>query len=160
MNIGELFRLLNTPYCEETFYINLTNDNKNEIITKMMDDEEFMGITNEFEIPINVIRSKIETKLEQILKKKGTRLVTPHEIFLANLDGISEQLDKCNKPEINKNLHHETSQVSLLSIPIVQVIQEIEENDEDNGKHIGSGIYLKREDHLIKMTTPNFVVYY
>ena len=35
-----------------------------------------------------------------------------------------------------------------------------EDTDEEKGKHIGSGIYLKREGHLIKMTTPNFTVYY
>jgi hypothetical protein len=37
---------------------------------------------------------------------------------------------------------------------------EFPDFDEENGKHVGCGIYLKQEGHVTKMTTPNFTVYY
>ena len=149
MNVGELFKFLNSDVCDE-FYQELTYENKNDIINKMMNDEGFLEKAHQFVSDDNVIRSKIDTKLGQQLKKKP-RLVTPHEIFLANLDGISEQLDN-SKIVPGTNVVH--------SGPIVQANQEIDEIDEEKGKYIGSGIYLKREGHLIKMTTPTFSFYY
>ena len=124
----------------------------------------------------NIIRSKIDTKLGQQLKKKP-KLVTPNELFLANLDGISEQLDKLkisSRAEVeDRSSWSNSAEVyrstiapgtnSIPSGPIVQVNQEIDEIvefDEERGKYIGSGIYLKREGHLIKMTTPTFSFYY
>ena len=146
---GELFKWINSPYCETTFYANLTSDNKLQIIDDMTNDASFMDTAKTFVSDENVIRSKVETKLEQILKKKMPRLVTPHELFLANQNGISAELDKRTK---NTTLHNGVNEG-----PIIQVFTEF---DEEKGNHIGSGIYLKREEHLIKMTTPNFTVYY
>ena len=146
MNIGELFKFLNSDVCS-VFYRELTYDNKNEIIDKMMNEESFISLAHEYVSDDNVIRGKIETKFGQLLKNKP-RLVTPHEIFLANLDGISCQLEKLSiAPGTN-------------SIDVVPAVHEIVEFDEEKGKHIGSGIYLKCEGHLTKMTTPDFTVYY
>ena len=92
MNVGELFKYLNSDTCEE-FYQGLTYNNKNEIINKMMNNESFIKLAHENVSDDNIIRSKIDTKLGQLLKKNG-RLVTSNELFLANLDGISNQLNK------------------------------------------------------------------
>ena len=64
---GELFKLLNSPYCETFFYANLTSDNKLLIIDNMTNDAIFMDTAKTFVSDENVIRSKVETKLEQIL---------------------------------------------------------------------------------------------
>ena len=149
MDVGGLFKFLNSETCEG-FYQDLTSDNKQEIIDKMMNDEGFIGSAHQYVSDDNVIRNKIDTNIGQLLKKKS-KLVTPHEIFLANLDGISSQLE-------HKVVTKETTMIP--AFPSVPVVQEIVEFDEEKGKHIGSGIYLKREGHLIKMTTPNFTVHY
>ena len=146
MNVGELFKFLNSDVCD-AFYKELTYDNKDDIINNMMNDECFLEKAHEFVSDDNIIRSKVDTKLGQQLKKKP-RLVTPHELFLANLDGISEQLDKLKIAP------------GTIVVPSVQTVPELDEIDEEKGKYIGSGIYLKREGHLIKMTTPTFSFYY
>jgi hypothetical protein len=144
MDIGGLFKLLNSNICDG-FYPYMTLENKQEIIDKMMNDEVFMSMAHQCATDDGVIRSMIDTNIRQRLKKK-TRLATPREIFLANLDGISSQLSKSVvAPAVTKE---------------ISVVDEIAEFDEEKGKHIGSGIYLKREGHLIKMTTPNFTVHY
>lgn len=154
LNIGELFKWLNSPYCETTFYSNLTSENKLQIIDDMTNDGTFMDTAKTFVSDEDVIRSKIETKLDQILKKKVPRPVTPHELFLANQEGISAQLDKkkLDKKMKQTTLHDEVSECSIVPV--------FTEFDEEKGKYIGSGIYLKHEGHLIKMTTPSFTVYY
>ena len=105
-NVGELFKFLNSEICSN-FFQNVTHDNKNEIIDKMMNDNTFIETARLYVSDDNIIRSKIETMLGQLMKKT-----------------------QC----VKKN--------------------------EENGTHIGNGIYLKRECHLIKMTTPDFTVYY
>jgi hypothetical protein len=56
--------------------------------------------------------------------------------------------------------------VEIKPDPIVFILEEEEEEEEEEedtsskGTHIGNGIYLLREEHRIKMTTPDFVVYY
>jgi hypothetical protein len=158
MDVGGLFKLLNSNICDG-FYPHMTPGNKQEIIDKMMNDEVFMSMAHQYVTDDNVIRNKIDTNMGQLLKKK-TRLVTPHEIFLANLDGISSQLDKGgNRNEVEESKIVVAPAVTK-EISVVQVVDEIAEFDEEKGKHIGSGIYLKREGHLIKMTTPNFTVHY
>ena len=161
MNVGELFKFLNSEFCD-AFYQGLTYDNKKDISDKMMNIESFISLAHEFVSDDNVIRSKIDTKLGQLLKK-NTKPVTPHELFLANQDGISRQLEKL--PLVNgfsdHNLEHAAKNLDPRpGSTIIQNVPEIVEFDEENGKHIGSGIYLKREGHLIKMTTHDFTVYY
>jgi hypothetical protein len=106
MNIGELFKFLNSEVCTN-FFQNVTHDNKNEMIDKMMNDNAFIETARLYVSDDNIIRSKIETLIGQLMKKT----------------------------------------------------QPVKKNEE-NGTHIGNGIYLKRECHLIKMTTPDFTVYY
>jgi hypothetical protein len=145
MNVGELFKFLNSEFCDG-FYQGLTYDNKKEISDKMMNNESFISLAHDFVSDDNMIRSKIDTKLGQLLKK-NTKPVTPHELFLANQEGISRQLEK-------------SSDAPRQGSTVIQNVPEIVEFDEEKGKHIGSGIYLKREGHLIKMTTNDFTVYY
>jgi hypothetical protein len=145
MNVGELFKFLNSNVCDK-FYQVLTYDNKKNIIDQMMNDESFMSLVHEYVSDDTVIRAKIDTKLLQLLKKNScAKLVTPHELFLANLDGISNQLEKLSVVPCTN---------------VVPSVHEIVEFDKDKGKHIGSGIYLKQEGHLMKMTTKDFTVYY
>ena len=108
-NVGELFKFLNSENCTN-FFQNVTNNNKKEIIDNMMNDDSFIESAHLYVSDDNIIRSKIETMLGQLMKK----------------------IQNSKKDEKN----------------------------EENGTHIGSGIYLKREGHLIKMTTPDFTVYY
>ena len=146
MNVGELFKFLNSEFCDG-FYQGLTYDNKKEISDKMMNNESFISLAHEFVSDDNMIRSKIDTKLGQLLKK-NTKPVTPHELFLANQDGISNQLEKLSTPAIIDTYG------KLVPPELVMPY------DEEKGKYIGSGIYLKHEGHLIKMTTNDFTVYY
>jgi hypothetical protein len=146
MNVGELFKFLNSEFCD-AFYQGLTYDNKKEMSDKMMNNESFISLAHEFVSDDNMIRSKIDTKLGQLLKK-NTKPVTPHELFLANQEGISNQLEKLSTPAIIDTYG------KLVPPELVMPY------DEEKGKHIGSGIYLKHEGHLIKMTTNDFTVYY
>jgi hypothetical protein len=155
MNVGELFKFLNSEFCD-AFYQGLTYDNKKEISDKMMNNESFISLAHDFVSDDNVIRSKIDTKLGQLLKK-NTKPVTPHELFLANQDGISRQLEK---PRSSLDVVRADDVRSVCLAVSTEVVPEIVEFDEEKGKHIGSGIYLKREGHLIKMTTNDFTVYY
>jgi hypothetical protein len=148
----------------------------------MMNNESFIKLAHEHVSEDNVIRSKIDNKLGQLLKKNG-RPVTPHELFVANLDGISNQLDKLSVAPGTNMVHAVPSVPEIVefvdqdgqaSIRAPHVVLKpgslgllcpgqamlAEDTDDEKGKHIGSGIYLKREGHLIKMTTPNFTVYY
>jgi hypothetical protein len=179
MNVGELFKFLNSEFCDG-FYQGLTYDNKKEISDKMMNNESFISLAHEFVSDDNMIRSKIDTKLGQLLKK-NTKPVTPHELFLANQDGISRQLEKSKLGQLLKKntkpvTPHElflanqdgiSNQLEKLSTPAIidtygKLVppELVMPYDEEKGKHIGSGIYLKHEGHLIKMTTNDFTVYY
>jgi len=109
MDVGGLFKWLNSPYCEENYYAKLSHENKIEIMDEMLSDTPFLDTAKLLVSDETIIRAKLETKLEQLLKKKQSSL---------------------------------------------------EDDEGKKGKHIGQGIYLLREGHVIKMTTPNFTVYY
>ena len=67
-NVGELFKFLNSEICSN-FFQNVTHDNKNEIIDKMMNDNTFIETARLYVSDDNIIRSKIETMLGQLMKK-------------------------------------------------------------------------------------------
>ena len=109
MDVGGLFKWLNSPYCEENFYTILSNENKNEIIDEMLGDESFLDTAKLMVTDESVIRAKLVTKIEQLLKKQSST---------------------------------------------------VEDEDGKKGKHVGQGIYLQREGHVMRMITPGFTVYY
>jgi hypothetical protein len=164
MNVGELFKYLNSDRCN-VFFQDYHFENKDETIDNMMNDHVFITAAHQYVSDDSVIRSKITSKMEQLLKKK-TRRATPHELFLANMEGISKQLETAKEQHMNKRTllvsAHETLLTKIKDIVIDEVIEEVIEEviDEDKGKYIGSGIYLKRDGHLIKMTAPTFTIYY
>ena len=143
MNVGELFKYLNSDTCEE-FYQELTYDNKKEIIDKMMNDECFTTNAHLFVSNDDVIRSKIDSKLGQILKKNN--VITKEESKKCELKPDNIVL----APQENENESDLIQSDDYL----------FRHQDSEKGKYIGSGIFLKREGHLIKMTTPTFTVYY
>lgn len=129
-DIGGFFKWLNSPALDEWFNVKLTKDNKGEIIEEMMVSPDFIDSAREFITDEAMIRNKLETKVGQVLKKKNT--VVP----------------KCEDVSDDVPSHLGTAVV------------EFSDFDEEKGKHVGCGIYLKQEGHVTKMTTPNFTVYY
>ena len=163
MNVGELFKYLNSESCS-IFFQDVDSDSKDATVEKMMNDDVFITGAHQYVSDDDVIRSKIATKYDQLLKKKP-RLVSPNELFLANQEGISKQLDSIKEHHQNRRdllvSKHETLLTKINDqLDSHEEKEEIPEFDEDKGKHIVSGIYLKREGHLIKMTAPTYTVYY
>ena len=112
------------------FFQDLTTDNKDAVLENMMGNEEFMTTATELVGNENIIRDKLCVKLMTVLKKKSV----PVAVVPVTV----------NEPA--------NTVVTIEDLPVVI--------DEKLGTHIGNGIYLLREDHLIKMTTPDWVVYY
>ena len=131
-DIGGFFKWLNSPALDEWFNVKLTKDNKGEIIEEMMVSPDFIETAKGFIEDEATIRNKLETKIGQVLKKKNT------------------VVSKCEDAEaaVSDNVATTTTVV------------EFPDFDEEKGKHVGCGIYLKQEGHVTKMTTPNFTVYY
>jgi hypothetical protein len=141
MNLTGLFKYLKSDECS-LFFQNVLPENKTEIIENMLDNDEFLttaiqfvhdfSIVREYDTKIAIIREQLGNFLTGILKKK-TAVPVPLPVVET-------------KPD-----------------PIVFVLEEEDEEEEDTGSkgtHVGNGIYLLREEHRIKMTTPDFVVYY
>jgi hypothetical protein len=138
-NIGELFKILNSDLCNK-FYENVNDNNKKDIIDTMLNNEEFMSLVSPVMSLINpnmndldMLKNKIDTKLSGIIKKN-----------MKDINKVTINIDQVVPTELSVNIEFD----------------EIGYIDEEKGKHIGYGIYLKHVDHLIKMTTPNFVCYY
>ena len=75
----------------------------------MLGDESFLDTAKLMVTDESVIRAKLVTKIEQLLKKQSST---------------------------------------------------VEDEDGKKGKHVGQGIYLQREGHVMRMITPGFTVYY
>ena len=129
MDVGGLFKWLNSPYCEENFYTKLSHENKNEIMDEMMCSELFLDTAKLLVSDESIIRAKLITKLEQLLKKQSS----------------------------SENKEDNNGQRSVASQLLTNKVASL---PDEFGKHIGQGIYLQREGHVIKMTTPGFTVYY
>jgi len=133
MNLTGLFKYLKSDECS-LFFQNVLPENKTEIIENILGNEEFLTTANQFVPDVAIIREQLGNYLTGILKKK---MAVPVPLPVVEI-----------KPD-----------------PIVFVLEEEEEEDEEEdtsskGTHVGNGIYLLREEHRIKMTTPDFVVYY
>jgi hypothetical protein len=170
-NIGELFKLLNSEICNK-FYENVTEENKEDIIASMISDDEFMILVNPIIDDIELIKNKIDSKIVSIIKKRNKDI--PKEKL--SHDPVKEVV--ASKPDIEQNMCNGDQMCNCCKCVkgeenmcnccegddnkcnCCQCEHDIGYEDEVKGKYIGSGYYLKRVDHLIQMTGPNFVVYY
>ena len=146
MNVGGLFQWLNSDTCLP-FYVSLTPDNRADILEQCMSNEEFVGQASEFVQDIGILRQKLDTKLGQMCKKMSNTSVATSVATSANTIIKSD-----------KSMNAHVAQADSDTIQLF--VEEIPETDPDRGTHIGSGFYLKREGHLIKMTSPEWVIYY
>ena len=143
MNLSGLFKYLKSDECS-LFFQNVLPENKTEIIENMLDNDEFLttaiqfvhdiGIVREHDTKIAIIREQLGNFINGILKKK-TAVPVPLPVVETKPDPIVFVLEE-------------------------EIFDEEEEYTSSKGTHVGNGIYLLREEHRIKMTTPDFVVYY
>ena len=156
-NIGGLFQWLQSDACTP-FYDHLTPENRADIVEQCMSNTDFMEAASAFVEDIAVIRQKLETKVGQLCKKMAA-------------EAQQKNLDEVTGVSKNEILPSNTNVDLVQSIPPVagkipictgnDVEAEVEaEVDIEKGTHIGSGYYLKREGHLIKMTSPEWTIYY
>ena len=134
LDLSGLYKYLKSEECS-LFFQNVLPENKTEIIETILGNEVFLTTANQFVPDVAIIREQLGNFLSGILKKK-TAVPVPLPV------------------------------VEIKPDPIVFILEEEEEEEEEEedtsskGTHIGNGIYLLREEHRIKMTTPDFVVYY
>ena len=182
-NIGGLFQWLQSEACTP-FYDHLTPENRADIVEQCMSNTDFMEAASAFVEDIAVIRQKLETKVGQLCKKmaesQGGSAASLRNALVSNTGEtfLREKESRRSFAEAQqKNLVEESrsENVILSHIPPISkctkeefVVEgdqerlsfEIETEIEDKGTHIGSGYYLKREGHLIKMTSPEWTIYY
>lgn len=156
MNINGLFQFMSSEK-GNSFFCDVTPENSTEFLDQLMQNEEFTTLAREYVADDSVLRQKIVTKIGQLCKKKKTvkeedavplpvkptKLVDGHELIKVQYD-------------IDDNNNNE----AYLRENTLDVPDTVEPVNESLGKHIGEGIYLLQEGHVIKMTTPQFVVYY
>ena len=144
MNVGGLFQWLNSDTCLP-FYVSLTPDNRADILEQCMSNEEFVGQASEFVQDIGILRQKLDTKLGQMCKKmSNTSVATSANTIVAT-----------SANTIINPMKQDMESDTILVEDTGNMV-----SDPDKGTHIGSGFYLKREGHLIKMTSPEWVIYY
>lgn len=142
-NIGGLFQYLNSEACLP-YYASLDASTwgsnvsyRAEILDQIMSDPVFLEAAQALVSDTAIIQQKLETKVGQLCKKMAEKMVAA-----------------AAKPAVV---------VKPKEAPIVYVeVEEVEypEFDEERGKHLGGGFYLKREDHLMKLTSPEWTIYY
>ena len=140
-NIGGLFQYLNSETCRP-YYAALTPENRTEIIEQILSDPVFLEAAQVFVSDIHVIRQKLDTKVGQMCKKMAEKAAKDAEATET-------------KPNISTKIVEEE-----IAEEEVVAVEEFPEFDEEKGKYIGSGFYLKREDHLMKLTSPHWTFYY
>ena len=149
MNVGGLFQWLNSDTCLP-FYVSLTPDNRADILEQCMSNEEFVGQASEFVQDIGILRQKLDTKLGQMCKKMSNTSVATS----------ANTIIKSDKSMKYVNAYVAQTDSDTIQLFVEESVQEVPETDPDKGTHIGSGFYLKREGHLIKMTSPEWTIYY
>jgi hypothetical protein len=112
-----------------------------------MSNENFVSQASEFVQDIGILRRKLDTKLGQMCKK------------ISNMS-VATSANTIIKSDKSMNAHVAQADSDTIQLFVEESVQEIPETDPDKGTHIGSGFWLKREGHLIKMTSPEWVVYY
>lgn len=137
-NVGGLFQYLNSEACN-AYYAELTPENRGAVVEHMMTEcPEFLEAAQALVSDTAVIRQKLETKIGQMCKKMGAvPKDVPKDVPL---------------PKANVEL------VEASPPPEANVV--VPEFDEEKGHYIGGGFYLKREDHLMKLTSPEWTIYY
>ena len=167
-NVGGLFQWLQSEACTP-FYDHLTPDNREDIVEQCMSNADFIEAASAFVEDIVVIRQKLETKVGQLCKKmtmaaqqKNLADVTSENVILSQIHS-SDLCSNERKPSDQNNIWVDSVQ-SILPVPendcICTGIDADAGVDIEKGTHIGSGFYLKREGHLIKMTSPEWTIYY
>lgn len=156
MNVGDFFKYLNSDSCR-SFYTDLTSDNKDDILETMMNDVDFMTTVQEWIPDLAMLRSKIDTNLGQVLKKRSKPETKKEVVVQSPVKPVVENdadfmvFDDDDKKEDEIISCIRASDPSLEDCP---------DYDEEKGKYIGNGYYVKQEGHLMKMTCPQWIVYY
>ena len=163
MNVGDFFKYLNSDSCR-SFYADLTSDNKDDILETMMSDVDFMTTVQEWIPDPAMIRNKLDTNLGQVLKKRS-KPETKKEVQAPVKPVVQEEDDDADFLVFDDDEYKSTSEDEIISMTrrsnVDDIVQEsYQEYDEEMGKHVGSGYYLKQEGHLMKMTSPEWIVYY
>jgi hypothetical protein len=186
LDLTGLFKYLKSEECS-LFFQNVLPENKTEIIENMLGNEEFLSVANQFVPDVAIIREQLGNYLTGILKKKTAvpvpvpvPLPVPLPMVEINLysglgclrtpeafkvDALRASDPRASYQERDIHLSGLVPRIEVKPDPIVFVLEEeiFDEEEEDTGSkgtHVGNGIYLLREEHRIKMTTPDFVVYY
>ena len=161
MNVGEFFKYVNSDACQR-FYSDLTTDNKNDVIETMMNDVDFIETVQEWISETAMIRNKLDTNLGQVLKKRSkpeTKKEEPVKPVVQEVEDDDADFMVFDDEEDKK----EDEIISATRRPVVHDKEDetsYPAYDEEMGKHVGSGYYLKQEGHLMKMTSPEWIVYY
>jgi len=158
MNINGLFQFMNTDVCE-SFFRDVTTENMTETLDQLMQNPDFLEQTRVFVDDMSVLRQKVVTKLGQLCKKKKT--VKEEEPISPPAETPKPKLVDGNELiRVQYAIDDNNNNEAYLKENTLDVPATVEPVNESLGKHIGEGIYLLQEGHVIKMTTPQFVVYY
>ena len=160
MNVGGLFQWLNSDTCLP-FYVSLTPDNRADILEQCLSNEEFVGQASEFVQDIGILRQKLDTKLGQMCKKmSNTSVATSANTIVATSANtiVATSANTIVATSANTIINPMKQYMESDTILVEDTGNMV--SDPDKGTHIGSGFYLKREGHLIKMTSPEWVIYY
>jgi hypothetical protein len=165
MNVGEFFKYLNSDACR-SFYADLTSDNKDDILETMMNDTDFMTTVQEWMPDPAMLRSKIDTNLGQVLKKRS-KPETKKEVVPEPAKPVKHVSDDdeddfmvFDDDSDDKKEDEIISCIRRSDRASDSPLEDYPDYDEEKGKYIGNGYYLKHEGHLMKMTSPEWIVYY
>ena len=181
MNINGLFQFMNTDICD-SFFRDVTTENMTETLDQLMQNPDFLALTQVFVDDVSILRQKVVTKLGQLCKKKKIvkeeetvplPVETPKPRLIDGYELIKVQYAIDDATDLRENTvedpNADVRRTAALGDDAENVVKAseskkvpdtVEPCDESLGTHIGEGIYLQHEGHVIKMTTPQFVVYY
>jgi hypothetical protein len=169
LDLSGLYKYLKSEECS-LFFQNVLPENKTEIIETILGNEEFLTTANQFVPDVAIIREQLGNFLSGILKKK-TAVIVPLPVVEMKPDPIVFVLEEEEEEDVEetgskptKNSIRTRGLDSSWSMTDKDINPSPEGADLNlqrfKGTHVGNGIYLLREEHVIKMTTPDFVVYY
>lgn len=172
MNIQGLFQFMSSEQ-GNSFFCDVTPENSADVLDQLMQNSEFTTLAREFVEDISVLRQKVEIKIGQMCKKmkkvndepiplpaKTPRLVDGYELIKIQyaIDDAAYLRENSIDEEDENSYVHRTGEFRMDVVNVVKT--SVPDIDESLGTHIGSNIYVQREGHVIKMTTPQFTVYY
>jgi hypothetical protein len=166
MNIQGLFQFMSSEQ-GNSFFCDVTPENSTDFLEQLMQNPEFLAQTQVFVDDVSVLRQKVVTKIGQMCKKmKKTKDEPVDTVPLPVMESTKPRIvdgyeldrrDADNVVETSINVQYAIDDAAYQKENVVDRDEPI---DESLGTHIGEGIYLQREGHVFKMTTPQFVVYY